>query len=427
MKRETTVAETKTDAVGVKRETMAAETKTDAVGVKRETTAAETKTDAVGVKRETTAAETKTDAVGMKRKTPKPFSDSKPLKSAGTIVGQKTVSDQETSRVVSKPVVNRVDRVVERVVSTPVQQMAGVGATVSEEVRVDVKRTTPSIGNAEAAKPGDAPVVTEERVITRVKHVAVPVLRETGVEKPTVPDERSAEAKPVERGVPAKKAETPAGTAARIDAKTDLSAGLPVKAEAATQTGQKQGTDLPADLSAEGFAKAEVVAKAGFSIDGTVPVRAAVPEARSESVTPEIRALRESVLEQISNGTRSLAKEGAKEVEISLDPPELGKLKLKITVVGNSIRGLIEVESQAVKTALQSDLPRLSAALAESGLDLGRFDVHVADDRNRGGGREYEQLPGRSSRDTEEKKPEEGERREQPRQRSGNRVVDYWM
>ncbi|MCK4546014.1 MAG: flagellar hook-length control protein FliK [Candidatus Eisenbacteria sp.] len=141
----------------------------------------------------------------------------------------------------------------------------------------------------------------------------------------------------------------------------------------------------------------------------------------------EAWALRESVLEQLETEARWLLKSSSNEAEIHLEPPELGKIRLRLAVTDASVHGFIEVENPLVKAMLQSDLPRLSALLADSGLDLSQFDVLLSEEKQaRQQQNSGDQFQGRDGWQSEQESPEAPE----PvvaRAIGGGHLLDYWM
>ncbi len=88
-----------------------------------------------------------------------------------------------------------------------------------------------------------------------------------------------------------------------------------------------------------------------------------------------------AIRNQVGDRIRFLIGTGRTEAEIDLRPPELGRLTIRLQVTDGKVHGIVQVESAQVKEILQAELPKLSAALAESGLDLASFDVSVADEK----------------------------------------------
>ncbi|MFH1278419.1 MAG: flagellar hook-length control protein FliK [Candidatus Eisenbacteria bacterium] len=144
-------------------------------------------------------------------------------------------------------------------------------------------------------------------------------------------------------------------------------------------------------------------ASAGEPWNGAAaPARGAAPTADIAGVRPTVPsplAFREEILDRIADGMRATLGRGRNEAEIRLDPPELGRVHVKITVSDSSVHGVIHVESAAVKALVEADLTRLGAALTEGGLALDRFDVLLQGERRspdgRGGDGRRSAGPGR--------------------------------
>lgn len=69
--------------------------------------------------------------------------------------------------------------------------------------------------------------------------------------------------------------------------------------------------------------------------------------------------------------------EGRSQAEIRLNPMELGRMILKISVQNDKVQGKVLVDSEAVKTALQNDLSSLKEDLRAQGLDLQSLSIDV--------------------------------------------------
>ena len=85
--------------------------------------------------------------------------------------------------------------------------------------------------------------------------------------------------------------------------------------------------------------------------------------------------------------TRSAA--GETELQIRLDPPELGAVKLKIVSTNGDVRAELHVSSEAVRRVVESQLPELRQKLDDAGVTVERFVVTAdpnggtaRDDRN---------------------------------------------
>ncbi len=66
---------------------------------------------------------------------------------------------------------------------------------------------------------------------------------------------------------------------------------------------------------------------------------------------------------------------GETELQIRLDPPELGTVKLKIVSTGGDVRAELHVSSEAVRRVVESQLPELRQKLDDAGVKVERFVV----------------------------------------------------
>jgi flagellar hook-length control protein FliK len=65
------------------------------------------------------------------------------------------------------------------------------------------------------------------------------------------------------------------------------------------------------------------------------------------------------------------------EVQIRLDPPSLGTVRLNITTVGESVRTMVIAENHAVKQTIENNFNQLRDAMSEQGLKVDSFSVSV--------------------------------------------------
>lgn len=103
------------------------------------------------------------------------------------------------------------------------------------------------------------------------------------------------------------------------------------------------------------------------------------------------------------------------QVTIRLSPPELGSLKIEITVHNGGLSAHLEAETHAARSAVLDHLPALRERLAEQHIKVEQFDVDVRDDSQ---GR-YDQA----NTDTQQRPPEQGNRRA-PRVQAPSGILD---
>jgi flagellar hook-length control protein FliK len=76
------------------------------------------------------------------------------------------------------------------------------------------------------------------------------------------------------------------------------------------------------------------------------------------------------------------SKEGS--IRLRLRPPELGSLRLELTVKNGSMTARLEAETSAARNALLDNLPALRDRLAQQDIKIDRFDVDLAQDQSDG-------------------------------------------
>jgi|GEM_PF-2180227 len=213
------------------------------------------------------------------------------------------------------------------------------------------------------------------------------------------------------------------------EARTAHGSGLEAKVLRFREQSLGRQTVAEADRGAPDGAGVQRSENVGFSqmLDGSVRE---VEGARAQAPVSLPGSTQEGILEQLADHARLLLRVGRNKAEIQLEPPELGKLRLHLTVSDSVVRGLVEVENPAVRAVIQSDLSRLAAALAEKGLNLGQFDVLLLDDRQAGGQGTFEGASDRGTPVLEAplgETPGEDTAASVPRSVSGGSLVDYWF
>jgi flagellar hook-length control protein FliK len=101
----------------------------------------------------------------------------------------------------------------------------------------------------------------------------------------------------------------------------------------------------------------------------------------SKSVLPEkliARGATETkIISQIVNKLSTRGGGAQNEVQIRLDPPSLGTVRLNIITVGDSVRTMIIAENHAVKQTIENNFNQLRDAMSEQGLKVDSFSVTV--------------------------------------------------
>jgi flagellar hook-length control protein FliK len=67
------------------------------------------------------------------------------------------------------------------------------------------------------------------------------------------------------------------------------------------------------------------------------------------------------------------------QIRLRLSPPELGAMKLEITVHGGAMTAHVETETSAARNMLLDNLPALRQRLADQNIKITQFDVDLKD------------------------------------------------
>lgn len=102
------------------------------------------------------------------------------------------------------------------------------------------------------------------------------------------------------------------------------------------------------------------------------------PSGTSPASTPPTitDAQQARLLQRVARAFRAAEERGG-EVQIRLSPPELGSLKLELSLASGVLTAKVEVENQRAQTILLDNLGSLRERLAEQGIRIEKFDVNL--------------------------------------------------
>jgi flagellar hook-length control protein FliK len=99
-------------------------------------------------------------------------------------------------------------------------------------------------------------------------------------------------------------------------------------------------------------------------------------QTREKSAVDQRQQIR--LIQRVARGFERLSAQGGN-IRLRLHPPELGSLAMNVRVEGKTLSAEITTETVQAKQALMDNLPKLKQQLADNGLTIERFEVHVAD------------------------------------------------
>jgi flagellar hook-length control protein FliK len=77
-------------------------------------------------------------------------------------------------------------------------------------------------------------------------------------------------------------------------------------------------------------------------------------------------------------------------VQVRLSPPELGALRIELTIQQGALSARLEAETTAARNMLLDNLPALRERLAQQDIRVERFDVDLRQDAHSGGGSSHQ-------------------------------------
>jgi flagellar hook-length control protein FliK len=87
-------------------------------------------------------------------------------------------------------------------------------------------------------------------------------------------------------------------------------------------------------------------------------------------------------------------------IHVRLSPPELGSLRIELTIQQGALAARLEAETPAARNLLLDNLPALRERLAQQDIRVERFDVDLRQDFNTGGGANQHESQDRMARET---------------------------
>lgn len=172
----------------------------------------------------------------------------------------------------------------------------------------------------------------------------------------------------------------PSGPSAPVSAAAGTEAAAP--ATAATPGAQAPAT-APAATAVQSTQASPVITPAGPTAGpGPLAENATAQASGDAALTAHTSA--PPVPEQVLDALRQAIKNGDHELQIRLDPPELGDVKLHLTMNGDRVDVVLHASSQVSHKALEEALPQLRQLLQNDNVQVGEFIVQQ--DGSAGGG-----------------------------------------
>ncbi|MDO6426469.1 flagellar hook-length control protein FliK [Thalassotalea sp. 1_MG-2023] len=286
------------------------------------------------------------------------------------------------------------------------QQAKQVNAIIDESLDVDTKKTTEPVISASVVNPAlnanktaevDAVAVEKQRA---EKPISVAPIN---IENTQKADNKENNTRIVNQAT---------ANVVNVDAKTDSSStGDSEQQHNTEQNAQKQSIDLKANIPVDSDKQTIVEPKTERQVtfsEPTRPTTSLTPEQEQAAQAIHAKASAESVSVQATRSTQIIAQETIainrkdfsaevkekvmvminqklRQLEIRLDPPELGSMQVKINMQNEQAAVNFVVQNPQAKDALEQHMGKLKEMLEQSGVDVGDANIEQRDQQTNDG------------------------------------------
>lgn len=182
------------------------------------------------------------------------------------------------------------------------------------------------------------------------------------------------------------------GTEDRIEKKISKAYQKHERHGRAEQHTARQGvqTSEPTKVTVTNVKSAGKSATATDRVDVPVTTPKAFSAQPQKVVSSNPIARFQEILPKIVKQASVMLHEGKSEMELSLKPDFLGKVKMKVTLEGDTLTGKIVVDNQMVKDLFDRNMDSVIQSLGELGININGFDVSLKQDSGSAQGDENE-------------------------------------
>lgn len=102
-------------------------------------------------------------------------------------------------------------------------------------------------------------------------------------------------------------------------------------------------------------------------------------------------SMKTDISRQVSESIETAVKDGIQRVKVNLNPPELGKIVIKLEHNAGQLSGKLEVSSPQTKVEIEKALAQVVQELKNSGITISKPNIVLTDNNSSGNGQGYEQ------------------------------------
>jgi flagellar hook-length control protein FliK len=100
---------------------------------------------------------------------------------------------------------------------------------------------------------------------------------------------------------------------------------------------------------------------------------------KADTAESAARDVSTSIREQIAQSVQTAAQQGARQITIQLNPPELGRVSIKFSEKGAELSGQLEATNPQTRAEIRQAIPDILRSLEQSGISVKRIDVSLSD------------------------------------------------
>lgn len=157
----------------------------------------------------------------------------------------------------------------------------------------------------------------------------------------------------------------------------NLKGGADKKIVTAEQGASSATASGKENLSARFDVRLDAGAEAIFSQSSNASGQGTQAQGASNFADTRAAIYQDRILDQIQQGIVRSNGNGSHQITMRLDPPDLGRINLTLTVAGNEIKALIRTEQSEVTQVVSEQLAQLKASLEEQGFKVTELDVET--------------------------------------------------
>jgi flagellar hook-length control protein FliK len=101
-----------------------------------------------------------------------------------------------------------------------------------------------------------------------------------------------------------------------------------------------------------------------------------------QNIPEQYQVLKDKITSSVENSIKMLIANNESQVSIKLNPPELGRVQIELSIKDNSVHARVNTENTAVREVILSNMDQLKSNLENAGVHVTQIDVEVGGFKN---------------------------------------------